>query len=178
MSAFEITLLSIVMIIGFSIVWGSLKTGISPMPSSQHARTAMMTLSENTGTGPIYELGSGWGNLLIALAKKHPNRKIVAYELSFMPWLMSVTIKLILGLNNLTIYRQNFLKADLSDASVIVCFLFTEVMKELEGKLKKEDSSIEYLISNNFSLPSYTATETVILNDLYKSPIYLYSFKQ
>jgi len=78
------------------------------MPSSNKARQAMLQLACDTGTGPIFELGSGWGNLLIALAKAHPQRTVVGYELSFVPWLTSVMLKKVLGLDNLQVYRKIF----------------------------------------------------------------------
>lgn len=176
MSAFEITLLLGILIIGATIVWGSVRSGISPMPSSKQARDAMLKMSDETEKGPIYELGCGWGNLLIPLARQHPERKIVAYELSLLPWLSCLILKAVLGLNNIKLYRQNFLQADLSQAAVLVCYLFPAGMQALEKKINSEKISIEYVISNNFALPSHTAIQTVQLNDLYKSPIYLYTF--
>jgi hypothetical protein len=147
------------------------------MPSSKKARHAVIQLSEETGIGPIYELGSGWGSLLIPLAKKYPYRKIVGYELSVMPWFMSVILIKALGLSNVQVYRQNFIDADLSRASVIVCYLFLRGMQDLEDKLSKERGRAEFLISNNFALPSHKPTKTIQLNDLYHSPIYLYNIK-
>lgn len=129
------------------------------------------------GSGPIFELGSGWGSLLIPLAKQHPQRQIIAYELSIIPWLTATVLKKILGLNNITLHRKNFLQADLTQASVIMCYLYPGAMAEIEIKLKKDIGKLEYLISNNFSLPSYKPAQVVFLTDLYKSPVYLYQFK-
>jgi cyclopropane fatty-acyl-phospholipid synthase-like methyltransferase len=150
------------------------------MPSSHKARQAMLQfiLDIEINTGPIYELGSGWGNLLIPLAKAHPQRKIVGYELSFVPWLTTVILKKILGLNNIQILRQNFLQADLNSASVILCYLFPGGMLEVQNQLNTDNGKLEYLISNNFSLPCHKPIKTIILNDLYKTPIYLYKFKR
>jgi len=174
---------------GFSIVWSTLTLGISPMPSSKKARQAMLQLSEETSLGlgvdttiqtqggAIFELGSGWGSLLIPLAKMYPQRQIVGYELSFVPWLTSVLLIKMLGLKNVKVHRQNFLKAQLSGASVTFCYLYSGGMKALEDKLRLEHGALEYLISNNFSLPSHKPIKTTLLNDLYQSPIYLYKFK-
>ncbi len=185
MSVFEIALLAITVLAGFSIVWSTFIVGISPMPSSKKAREAMMQLSneividtsiEREG-GPIFELGSGWGSLLIPLAKMHPRRKIVGYELSIMPWLTSVMFIKVLGLKNVKVYRQNFLNADLSGASVIFCYLFPAGMNTLEKKLNTENEKPEYLISNNFSLSTRQPIKVIQLTDLYKSPVYLYKLK-
>ena len=172
----EILFLSLTILAGLSIIWSTLVCGITPMPSSRKARQAMLELSVNTGQGPIYELGSGWGNLLIPLAKKYPNRKVVGYELSLLPWLTTIVISKVLGLNNVTVYRKNFLNEDLSGASVIFCYLFSDVMDKLERKIDEENICLEYLISNNFSLPSHNPIKTVQINDFYKSPILLYKF--
>ena len=94
-----------------------------------------------------------------------------------MPWLISKLLIKILGLKNVHVYRKNFLNADLSEASVIVCYLFLEVMEKLDAKLKTESSELKFVISNNFSLPNHTPIKTIQLNDFYGSPVYLYEWK-
>jgi 16S rRNA A1518/A1519 N6-dimethyltransferase RsmA/KsgA/DIM1 with predicted DNA glycosylase/AP lyase activity len=128
------------------------------------------------GVGPIFELGSGWGNLLIPLAKKYPQRKIVGYELSIMPWLTTVILKNLLGLKNIQVYRKDFLRSNLSSASIILCYLFPKAMQVIESKVSEQGGQLEYLVSNNFSLPSRQPIMTIQLNDLYQSPVYLYQF--
>jgi hypothetical protein len=134
----------------------------------------MIDLTDNTGEGIIVDLGSGWGNFALRIAKKYPNRQIVGYELSFFPWLTSVFIKKLLGLKNLTLYRQNFYSADLSAASVLVCYLFPEAMVKIKDKLFNEPHNVDFLISNNFALPLWKPSKVIQLNDFYKSPVYLY----
>jgi len=189
LSVFETTLLVITALAGFSIVWSTLTLGISPMPSSKKARQAMLQLSEETSLGlgvdttvqtqigAIFELGSGWGSLLIPLAKMYPQRQVVGYELSFVPWLTSVLLIKMLGLKNVKVNRQNFLDADLSSAAVIFCYLFPAGMSALEKNLQSENRALEYLVSNNFSLSLYKPIKTIQLTDLYQSPVYLYKFK-
>ena len=166
----------IMVIAAISIVWSTLRLGISPMPSSKQACSAMLQLIDETSDGPIYDLGSGWGGMLISLAKKYPNRTIIGYELSPLPWLTTLVLIRVFGLSNIELYRKNFLQADLSCASVLVCYLFPKGMAELEAKLKKE-GGVDYLISHHFALPSCKSIKEVKLNDLYKTPIYLYEFK-
>lgn len=178
MTILEITVLTLTFIAGASIILSTLFLGISPMPSSKKARQAIIELSEDTGNGPLYELGCGWGNLLIPLAKKYPQRQIVGYELSTLPWLTTLLLKKALGLNNIQLHRKNFLHQDLSPASVIVCYLFPKGMEAIARKLRTDNGSLDYLISNNFALPSHQPTKTIQLNDFYKSPVYLYVLKQ
>ena len=188
MPIFEIALITLTLLMGASIVWYTLLLGISPMPSSSKAQAAMLQLitlantqvdsNQDSKKGAIIELGSGWGNLLIAIAKQYPQRNIVGYELSLLPWLTSLLVIKILGLNNITLHRKDFLKADLSQASLMLCYLYPGAMLKIKDKLKKEPGQLEYFISHNFSLPSQQPINTVQLDDLYKSPVYLYQFKE
>ena len=164
----------IVLLITGSIVYSTVKLGISPMPSSTKAHLAMMELISETGTGTIIDLGSGWGNFVIRIANSYPQRQIVGYELSFLPWLTSKCLTKVLGLQNLTLHRKNFYLADLSKASVLICYLFPEAMEKISYKLQIEKTDVSYLISNNFALPTWQAYKTIRLNDFYKSPVYLY----
>ena len=180
LSFFEIALLALTVFTLISIVWSTLVSGISPMPSSQKARRAMLQLVGETGneadTGPIFELGSGWGNLLIPLAKKYPQRKVIGYELSIVPWLTTLILKNLLGLKNLEVYRKNFLHADLTSTSIILCYLYPKGMQDLESKIKSKPGQLKYLISNNFALPTQQPIKIIQLDDLYQSPVYLYKF--
>jgi hypothetical protein len=161
-------------VIAVSLIYSTLKLGISPMPSSSKAYKVMMKLIEETGTGAIIDLGSGWGSFVIRVAKKNPQRKVVGYELSILPWLMSILLKKVLGLNNLTLYRQNFYRAILPEKSVLVCYLYPGAMHKIKNELLVEQSNLGFLISNNFALPSSQPYKIIPLDDFYKSPIYFY----
>jgi len=103
---FEITLIAMLCIAVTSIAWFTLKTGISPMPSSAKACRTIVKLSEQAEFGDVVDLGSGWGTLLFALARKYPERQIIGYELSYLPYLYSRIYKTLFRLQHITIYRQ------------------------------------------------------------------------
>jgi len=144
------------------------------MPSSKAAQQAILQLCDATGDGPIYELGSGWGNVLFELAKRYPNREVVGFELSFLPWLYSVVAAKLCGLKNVSLHRKDFFQADLNKAAVMVCYLFPKGMVRLSHKLETEAGQLKFLISNNFALPHHTLIKKIIAHDFYQSPIYLY----
>jgi len=171
---FNILLLIAGVFITVSLIYSSVKLGISPMPSSKKAYNTMMTLVNETGMGSITDLGSGWGNIVIPIAKKYPQRQVIGYELSLLPWLTSTLLKKLLGLKNLTLYRQNFYNADLSGASVLVCYLYPQAMDKIKNKLLLEQTTVDFIISNNFALPSCQPYKVLQLDDFYQSPIYLY----
>jgi len=134
----------------------------------------MSKLVDETGAGPIIDLGSGWGNFVLPIARRNPQRQVIGYELSFLPWLTSVFFKKVMALDNLTLYRRNFYKINLPAASVLVCYLYPEAMNKIRKKLLVEQPEIDFLISNNFAIPSWQPYKLLQLNDFYKSPVYLY----
>jgi len=170
----EIILIAGILIAGISIVLTSMKTGISPSPSSGKTLRAIVAATENSGTGPIVDLGSGWGTLVIALAGKYPHRQVAGYEVSFIPWLFSSIRKSLSGLDNLTIYRKDFLNAALSDASVLTCYLFPGGMVSLKDKLERDNMRQVLIVSSTFALPSSEPIKVVQVKDIYRTPVYLY----
>lgn len=151
------------------------------MMSSATARRAMLEAldrsSELPVSGPIIDLGSGWGTLIIAVAKKYPKQQVVGYELSWLPWIFSVFWKCILGLDNLTIYRKDFKTLDINHASVLYCYLFSEAMAILEQNLTQERSDNIVIISNTFALPNNKPSDTIQLDDFHRTKIYTYHWK-
>ena len=173
----NLMLLVFVLLAGMSIVWTTLQTGISPMMSSGKACQAMLASIDRPANGPLIDLGSGWGTLVIALARKYPRQQVIGYELSWFPWLVSIILKYSLRLNNLTLYRKDFKKAELSNASILFCYLFPGGMVALHEKLKRELSNEILIVSNTFALPSCQPTKVIRLKDIYQTPIYVYSWR-
>lgn len=177
MTFLEPIILVSLLLIALSIVRTTLQTGISPMMSSDKACQAMLDSMKVSEDGPLIDLGSGWGTLVIAVARKYPRQQVIGYELSWFPWMISIIRKYILRLNNLTLYRKDFKKADLSNASILFCYLFTGGMIDLHKKLKREIFHNVLIVSNTFALPSYLPTKTTRLKDIYQTPIYVYHWQ-
>lgn len=173
MSTIEFSILAFTFLICLSIVWHSLWAGITPVPSSGKARQAILSAAEQAPEGAIVELGSGWGQLALALATAYPRRQVIGYEISLVPWLVSLLLKKIYRAQNLKLLRKDFLRTELPQAALLICYLYPGGMAKLARKLKAEPSA-QMLISNTFALPGDTPMRTIRLNDLFKSPIYVY----
>lgn len=174
----ELVLFVFVLVIALSIVWSTLQTGISPMMSSGKACQAMLASTSMSANGPLIDLGSGWGTLVIALAREHPLQQVIGYELSWFPWLVSIIRKYCLRLDNLTIYRKDFKNAELNNASILFCYLFPGGMAALHKKLKRELFNDVLIVSNTFALPSCQPIKIIKLKDVYQTPIYVYCWRQ
>jgi len=174
MAILELMLLVFVLLSALSIIWSTLQTGISPMMSSGKACKVMLASIDKPANGPLIDLGSGWGTLVTAVARKYPCQQVIGYEVSWFPWLVSIIRKYSLRLDNLTLYRKNFMNAELSNASILFCYLFPGCMVALHNKLKRELSNEIVIVSNTFALSSCQPTQVIRLKDVYQTPIYVY----
>ena len=173
----ELLPIVIVLLIAASIVWATLKTGISPMISSRKARKTMLSLLEPEEGAELVDLGSGLGTVVIELAQKYPEHQVIGYELSWIPWFISVIRKRCLSLNNLKLYRKDYADANFTDGSILYCYLYPGGMLGLKNKLQTESPKTFFVVSNTFALPSYQPDECIRVDDIYRTPVYLYSWK-
>lgn len=171
----EIAAMAAGMTAATSILWFTLKTGISPMPSSLLARSAIIEaggmVESEMGEGAIIECGSGWGGLLLALARRYPERRVIGYELSWLPWAWSRLVLKLSGLKHVEIYRRDFLKTELPQAALMVCYLYPGGMEALAAKLAAEPQPGCLLISNTFALPGHVPLHHTQLDDLHRTTI-------
>ena len=107
-------------------------------------------LQETTKSLRIADLGSGDGRLLLPLAKKFPQHNFYGYEWSWILWHISSWRGK--GLSNLHFSYQNFMKADLSNIDVVLCFLSNELSAELASKFQQELKPGTIIISSAFAI--------------------------
>ena len=162
--------------IGVSLAYCCI-TGISPVSSTLKSRKEIIESVSRDQTGYIYELGAGWGALAFPIARRCPKAKVVAYELSPVPWLFMKFRAQIFRPRNLQIKRRNFLKDDLSKASLVVCYLYPGAMTKLSAKLAKELAAGSRIISNTFELPAWTPSVIKNLEDIMCPQIFYYRFE-
>jgi len=177
MSAIEVIPVVLVLLVAASILWSTVRTGMSPMPSLSRARKAMLAMvPDEPPGGTIIDMGSGWGSLAIPCARRFPERQVVGYELSFFPWLFSVVMARLMGLGNLRFYRRDFQQADLSQATVLLCYLMPRGMGAVRTRLQTDPGAVTTVISHHFALAGHEPSQTMTLNDLYQTPVYCYHF--
>ncbi|MEK6347033.1 MAG: class I SAM-dependent methyltransferase [Burkholderia sp.] len=128
----------LVLLACLSLVLYQLRTGVPPLSSSARAADDVVALLNQAGLAPgavIYELGSGWGSLAIALAEAFPQAEIRGIELSPLPyWVSRFRAR---RLANLTLRRANFLACDLSDAHAVTCYLMIKPMRAIAALLDR-----------------------------------------
>lgn len=158
-----------------SIVISTLRTGISPMPTLGEVRRQLLPLVEADLEGTILELGAGWGRLAFALADRCPGAKVIAFELSPLPFAFCWLRQRLAPRPNLELRRQDFFSASFTGASLVVCYLFPGAMTRLEPKLAAELAPGTRILSHTFALRGWKPLRTLVVEDLYRTPIYLYA---
>jgi hypothetical protein len=154
----------------------TLRTGISPMPTLPAARRALLGAlpPPEALAGAVHERGAGWGTLALPLARRYPERSVVAWELSPLPWAVCRLRARLTGARNLAVRRADFLRADLRGAALLVCYLDPGNMARLRPKLEAELAAGAVLVSHTFAVPGWQPEAVVRAPDLHASPIYRY----
>lgn len=150
--------LSILFVILFLLLLFTWKNGISPMPTSQRMRTALLESLPHLTEGTVVELGSGWGNLLFPLSRKYAGCKIIGYENSPIPYLFSSILN---HQKNLEIVRHDFFEKSLREANLIVCYLFPSSLDRLKEKLERELRPGTTVVSHTYGIPGWEPHETI-----------------
>jgi trans-aconitate methyltransferase len=155
------------------LIW-SLKNGIVPMPTTRAQRERMMEhLPEDPGEF-VFDLGSGFGTLAIALAKRYPKSVVVGVESSPIPFWVSTILKMILRLKNLNLRREDIMKTSIVNASAVVVYLHRAGMRNLKTKLQNELKPGVWIVSNTFAFPDWQPEKVVPVGDLNKTKVYVY----
>lgn len=163
--------LTIALSILLLLIFYSMKNGISPMPTSEKMKRALMEVLPDIERGIIIDLGSGWGNLVFPLALKYQGCHIFGYENSPIPYWFS---SLINHKKNLKIFRADFYKISLHDADLVMCYLFPKGMEKLKEKLQEELKPGAHVVSHTFAIPEWEPKTVIEVSDLHHSKIYLY----
>ena len=137
------------------------------MPSGRLAREKIVELVKGEDSD-IYELGSGFGGLVVKLAKAFPERRVIGIENSPIPWFISFIILKMNGLKNAKIVFGDFLKIDFEVMKTIVCYQYPKGMQKIYQKIKGPTDLISYCFAINGVAP-FRVYE---IGKIIKSPIY------
>lgn len=173
--ALEATLFAALLVSAISILYYTVRTGVPPMPSHPSARRAVFRMiPEDFAPAVIYELGCGWGGIAFEMAARYPLARVVAVELSPLPWLVCHIRRLFQHRPNLIIRRADFMKSDLSQADLVFCYLMVAPMRGLERKLSRDLRPGTMVITSTFALPDWTAEIIETVPESMSAHIYRY----
>ncbi len=168
------TVLIVIFWIWLSVVLWSLKNGISPMPTSEKVKSKLLVSIPPKIHGTIIDLGSGWGNMAIRLAKQFPQCHVIGYETSPVPYYFSKIWLFFDKIPNLQFRKKNFFSVNLKDSSLIYTYLYPGAMKILYNKFEEELIPGTIVVSNTFAVPQWDPVQVLEVKDIYNTRIYMY----
>jgi SAM-dependent methyltransferase len=120
----------------------------------------------------LVDLGCGDGRVL-RQAHRRFGVQAVGYELNPLAYLKARL--LCAGHSGIKVLRRNFLKADCTDADMVFCYLFPDVMADVAAKLKAELKAGAIIASCNFAVPGFVPHRVLRPQGaLHHDPIYIY----
>lgn len=123
----------------------------------------------------LVDLGSGWGTLLLPLAKKFPQHKFVGVERAFTPYHVSC----LRGrkLKNLQFIKGDLFEYNLGKVDVAISFLIGFIMPVLTKKFKEELPKGAVVYSPRFPLSKIKPDRVVDLGNKMET-FYVYTMKK
>lgn len=127
------------LVLAGSVLWFTLRTQVPPVPSSRQEIAdvvALLQAAQLPEAPVIYELGCGFGDLALALARAFPQAKVVGLEVSPVPaWIARLRS---LRMPGLTIYRKDYTQTSLNDADVVTAYLMIGAAARLAPVLDQQ----------------------------------------
>ena len=173
----------VLLIVGISVVfvYFTVSSGFMhsspPVPSSGKVKEAMLEDAALSLAGKqgqlVMDLGSGWGSLLLPLAKKFPEHTFIGIEYGYIPYVVSCWRAR--KLKNLQFKREDFFKSDISKADIIFLFLLTSTMEKLSKKCIDEIKPGAIAYANRFPIQGKKPAKKVSFGSDYET-YYIYEF--
>lgn len=139
------------LLVGASLLISTALTGV-PTLSSRRSEVndiiALLAHAKLPKHALIVDLGSGWGALVIALARAFPEATVQGVEISLFPYLVSRLRTH--HLPNVSLRWGNFFHRDPGNADAIVCYLMPGVMAKLGDFLDEALKPGTVIVTNTF----------------------------
>ena len=131
------------------------KFGTSWIPTRHEHIEIFFELCPISSSDVVYDLGSGDGRLLFA-ALERGAAKCVGIEINPEQVRASKEAAKKSGLDNKVEFIQaDFMEVDLSDASVVLCYLYPKAYRPLRSKFEKELKPGTKVVMETFPIPGW-----------------------
>lgn len=160
-----------------AIYWSTFRTQVPLYLSSHKAWQALETLLPAVSAEKNFtfvDLGSGMGGVLAYLAKARPDGRYQGVESAPLPFLASWLRIGLGGYRNCQVKWGSLWSLDLSHYDVVYAYLSPVPMERLWLKAKSEMRPGSLLVSNTFAVPGHPPHDTIALDDLHRSTLYIW----
>ena len=161
-----------------AIVIYTVKNGISPMPTGLRVRRSLLNaMAELEPAGLVVDLGSAWGTLALSVARRFPMCRVLGYENSPVPFAVARLLQVVCSTDGLKFERRDFFDVSFEDADGVICYLYSGAMARLKSKFESELRPGAWVVSHTFAVPDWKPEREVVVDDLYRTKIYVYRIK-
>jgi SAM-dependent methyltransferase len=122
------------------------------------------------------DVGCGFGDLLLFLAKHRPHASFVGIELGPLPCLVARVKARMQKSDNVKILYRDMWSFPISDCDYVYTFLSPAAMDKIWEKVSREMHPGSTFISNSFAVP-IQADEEPVIRDQRASKLYIYRIK-
>jgi hypothetical protein len=156
------------------VYWSTFRTQVPLYLSSNKVWQALETRLPTEQPFTFVDLGSGIGGVLTYLAQSHPLGRYHGVESAPLPFVWSwLRIKLA-GHGRCTVHWGSLWNCDLSQYDVVFAYLSPVPMNDLWNKAKQEMRPGSLFVSNTFAVPDHPPQESVTVDDLHHSTLYIW----
>jgi len=153
----------IVFLLGFlfllGLFWSTFRTQVPFYPSGPAARDAVARLLPARPVRLI-DIGSGFGGLVLELARRRPDCQFCGVELAPLPWLVSLLRARLSG-GGARFTRGDYERLDFADYDFVFAYLSPAAMEALWRKAAREMRPGAMLFSYEFDIPSRKPDQTI-----------------
>ena len=156
------------------VYWTTFRTQVPLYLSSNKVWQALETKLPAGQSFNFIDLGSGIGGVLTHLAQTHPHGRYHGVESAPLPYLWS-WLRIKLGRHTqCSVNWGSLWNSDLSKYDIVFAYLSPVPMDALWRKAKKEMRTGSVFISNTFVVQDHLPSETITVDDLHHSTLYLW----
>ncbi|MBI4809286.1 MAG: class I SAM-dependent methyltransferase [Nitrosomonadales bacterium] len=156
------------------VYWSTFRTQVPLYLSSNKVWQALEATLPANQPFTLIDLGSGIGGVLTHLAQTHPHGRFHGVEAAPLPFLWSWLRTRFGGFRNCSVHWGSLWNSDLSQYDVVFAYLSPVPMEDLWNKARQEMRPGSLFISNTFAVPDHPPQETIPVEDLHHSTLYLW----
>lgn len=157
----------------------SLIFGAPYIPLSKKLILKVLAFGGLSSTDIFYDLGCGDGRLLMSGVYDFNTSKAVGYEIAPWPYLKTKFLIKYNHLKTIDIFRKNFLKANISQATFIYMYLFPKLVNKMAHKISTEGTYKTKILCVEFPIDVDKHIEFKLLKSekIHNLMVYLYELK-
>lgn len=144
-------------LISLGVFWTTFRSQVPFFPSRPVVWKKVAQLIPHQQSVRMIDIGSGLGDLSMAIAKMRPNSRVEGIEVAPLPWLIS-RLRATLSRSRATFMLGDYYTLDFADYDIVFAYLSPAAMPKLYQKAQAEMQSGSFLVSYEFEIPGVAPT--------------------